>query len=180
MEAVNRRRIRPSNLAYQIAIYTYGTHASVGIRRLLDRDKKTFSLRVLLKQIRNNSQVITRRSFVQRYRKELRDVASIEFERIAGSRAKSLPRDVVQKDLNRLVDVTTRIIKTVDKRIAHHERRPRAGRLPKWREIHQAISTMEDITLRYEFILHQSAPSSLRPANIMEYEADWLEIWGDG
>ena len=90
MEAVKKGGVvKSTNEVYQWAMRVYATHAAIGIRRLLDKNDKTYSLFLLLSKIEKNPQVITRRSFVFRYSPSQRDMGMGDFDNIAGPSASS-------------------------------------------------------------------------------------------
>jgi hypothetical protein len=155
--------IKDTNEVYKWSMRVYATHAAIGIRRLLDKDNKTYSLVLLLSNIEKNPQIITRRSFVFQYPTHLRDMGMKDFDNIAGLNAISLPRHIVKADLDKLDTISNKIRPMVDKVMAHRERKPK--RLPelRWGGLHDAIEQIAKMCARYQLILNQEASASLLP-----------------
>lgn len=171
--------IKSSNEVYRWAMRVYTSHAAIGIRRLLDKNDKTYSLFLLLSKIEKNPQVITRRSFVLRYSPSQRDMAMSDFDDIAGSCVKSLPRDVVHADLDKLLIISDRIRPIVNKVIAHRERKPKRLTKPTWHELHNAIDKIAQMCARYDLILNQVGTISMLPSiNASNTDQDVDIVWG--
>lgn len=171
--------IKPTNEVYRWAMRVYASHAAIGVRRLLDRDDRTYSLLLLLSKIEKNPQVITRRSFVLRYSPSERDIAISDFDDLAGPGVKSLPHNIVRADLDRLFAISDRIRPIVNKVIAHHQRKPRGLTKPTWQEIHDAIDQIAQMCDRYHRILNQVGTISMLPTiNASNTDHDVDIIWG--
>jgi len=171
--------IEPTNEVYQWAMRIYASHAAIGVRRLLDKNDRTYSLLLLLAKIEKNPQIITRRSFVLRYSPSDRDIAMSDFDHLAGSGVKSLPHNVVRADLDKLFAISYRIRAIVNKVIAHHQRKARG--LPKitWQEIHDAIEQIAQMCDRYHRILNQVGTISMLPSiNTSNTDRDVDIVWG--
>lgn len=139
----------------------YAKSVTVGIRRLVEDEKDTYSLRSLLKRICNNPQVITRESYRRRFPKALRNSADNEFCDLCGSNnATSLPRTRVESDLDKLVRIHTRIVPYVNQRVLHLVRHPRHIRNFRWSYIHNSIERIEQIFLIYDSLLHSAGRQS--------------------
>jgi len=179
MEAAQKGNvIEPTNEVYRWAMRIYASHAAIGVRRLLDKDDRTYSLLLLLSKIEKNPQVITRRSFVLRYSLSRRDIAMSDFDDLAGSGVKSLPHNAVRADLNKLFAISDRIRPIVNKVIAHHQRKPRGLTKPTWQEIHDAIDQIVQICDRYHRILNQVGTISMLPSiNVSNADRDVDIVW---
>jgi hypothetical protein len=179
MEAAKKGRvIKPNNEVYKWAMRVYATHAAIGIRRLLDKNDKTYSLLLLLSKMETNPQVITRRSFIFRYSPSERDMGTGDFDDIAGQGAKSLPRHIVCADLDKLEVISTKIRPIVNKVIAHRERKPKRLTRPTWDELHDAIEQIAKMCSRYEHILNQTGGSSMLPSiNASNTDHDVTIVW---
>jgi hypothetical protein len=170
--------IQPTNEVYRWAMRIYASHAAIGIRRLLDRGDRTYSLLLLLSKIDKNPQVITRRSFVLRYSPSERDIAMSDFDDLAGAGVKSLPQNVVRADLDKLFAISDRIRPIVNKVIAHHQRKPRGLTKPTWQEIHDAIDQIAQMCDRYHRILNQFGTISMLPSiNACNTDRDADIVW---
>jgi len=179
MEAARKGNvIEPANEVYRWAMRIYASHAAVGVRRILDRDDRTYSILLLLSKIEKNPQVITRRSFVLRYPPSQRGMAMSDFDDLAGPGVKSLPHNIVRADLDKLVAISNRICPIVNKVMAHHERKPRGLTKPTWQEIHEAIHEIAQMCDRYHRILNQfGAISTLASINASNTDRDVDIVW---
>ena len=179
MEAAQKGgSIKSTNEVYRWTMRVYATHAAIGIRRLLDKSVKTYSLIMLLSKIEKNPQVITKRSFVIRYPQDLKDQGVDDFNNIAGPNAFSLPRDIVKRDLDKLTTISNKIRPIVDKVMAHRERSPKKLSKPTWEELHDAIEKIAKMCAKYNLILNQVATSSMLPSiNASNADCDVMEVW---
>jgi hypothetical protein len=166
----------------------HGRGAAVAIRRLLDYKERrqgqksepvqrTYSLVVLLREMAVSNQLLTRRSFVQPYnrvsRGQLGDAADRRFDKCAGVGKQFMPRSVIVADLRRLERIKRQVKPLVDKAIAHADRN--RGRLsPRTIEdLHEALSVIEEVLLRYYFLLTRGDPGSLLPSrNCTDIKSD--------
>ncbi|MCK4726760.1 MAG: hypothetical protein KAT29_13195 [Anaerolineales bacterium] len=179
MEAAQKGGVvKSSNEVYRWAMRVYATHASIGIRRLLDKDVRTYSLFLLLSKIEKNPQVITRRSFVFRYSSSRRGMGMGDFDKIAGPNSISLPRHIVQTDLDKLVTISNKIRPIVNKVMAHRERKTERITKPTWGELHNAIEQIAQMSARYQLILNQESTTSMLPSiNAIKTDHDVTIIW---
>lgn len=172
------KRIEARNHVYQLYRRMYATHASVALRRLVDKSARAYSLRLLLAQIERHSELISRTWFVHSYPRFLRSFAEQSFNTLAGDRAKFLPRRVVRKDLRNLERQTKRIKTFVDKFIAHRDRRPGLGTHSTYQHLHDSISAVDRLCCRYKFVLWQTGLETHLPGAIRAKRVDCEEVWG--
>jgi hypothetical protein len=179
MEAAEKGgAIKHTNEVYRWAMRVYATHAAIGVRRLLDKGDKTYSLLLLLSKIEKNPQVITRRSFVLRYSQHSRHLGENDFDDIAGPSELSLPHHIAKGDLDKVINISNKIRPIVDKVIAHRERRPKRLSKPRWDDIHLAIEDISKMCERYQLILNQEATFSMIPSiNASNADSDVIKIW---
>ncbi|MFC1632180.1 hypothetical protein ACFL1I_00895 [Candidatus Omnitrophota bacterium] len=142
----------------------YATHVAMGIRRLIDKDNRTYSLFHLMQSIAKNPQIITRRSYVRRYPKHIKRFGQEDFNSLVGAGNDALPKKNVIADLNKFEKNTKRIGTTVDTIFAHSQRKLKGKKKIKWHEIHRAVEGLDKLCIRYSSILNQDANvSSLLP-----------------
>jgi hypothetical protein len=132
--------------------HTYQETVSVRIRRLVDRDKSTVSLRVLLDDIAANSKVLSRARFVSLYPDHIDWVAQDMFDRLTGKGEQFLPAVVAKTDLDELIIASPRIKDVVDKMFGHHDRKP-PDEAPTWGEIKACIERLKKTTQKYRALL---------------------------
>ena len=147
----------------------YAWAASVRVRQVCDVDPRSVSLVRLLKDIARTPGSITRRCFARPYRAEIQWVAERRFDTIAGKGAVRLPASVPAKDLKQLRQAESRIRVFVNKQVAHLDRMNRRRKLPKYSELHGAITLIERLYVKYERLLLSRGPGKLLPT--------WLDDW---
>lgn len=163
-DASKGKRIGSDNEVYRFIMRAYATHAAISIRRLLDPDKRTYSLFHLVRCISKNPQVITRRSYVGRYSRANRHLGEADFDELAGPGSASFPQSVVQQDLGDLEAIQDKMFPVFNKFIAHRERSPRGFTRATWNELHKAIREIDRICVRYCLILNQLAMDTMLPS----------------
>jgi len=169
--------IKPTNEIYKWVQKIYGTDAAISVRCILDEDKRTYSLMLLLRKIVQNPQVITRRSFVYKYSEKF--LGQKDFDNLTSIGINSLPRKVVEQDLYKLEKIASRIRPIVNKVIAHRERKPKGLTKITWNELHYAIKEIEKMCIRYSLILNQKGIDTMLPSiNASRCRSDASIIWG--
>lgn len=173
---------------YQWLLAMYGRDAVVGIRRMMDRDWRSSSLLNLLRSIEANNRVITLERFTRpylRYRHDRagwRRTAAREFASLVGTSHRFLPKQLVRDDRRELERRWRTIQRVANKRIAHFSPASSVRRTPLWRDIHDMISAMEQITIRYIWLLHQAdwsrglMPSEYRTTG--DFHRELIAFWG--
>jgi hypothetical protein len=145
----------------------------VGIRKLMDHDKRSISLYHLLKELEANPQVITRESHLSFYSKQNKIIGNKCFDRIAGSGSNKLSKRVPQNDLKQLKNAEDKIRKIVNQKIAHLDRKNLKRKYPTFHEVVDVISLFEKIFLKYQLLLSADAPSHMLPA----WQHDWMRVF---
>lgn len=168
----------PQNGMYRWIRRTYATHGCMGVRRLLDKDRRTYSLLVLVGEIVDNSQFISRKSFVHQYPSFMRDHAHMDFDKLAGVGNPVIPRENLIVDRELLLEQSRKLKSDIDKRVAHSDRDGALYRRALWSDLHDVVVIIERIACRYDLILRQSGNDSLLPGDIQKYQDDWEAMWG--
>lgn len=164
---------------YRWTMRCYQTHVALGIRRIIDTDKRTYSLLILLREIEQNPNVITRRSFLSKYSSNTKCLGETEFDRIAGPGQSALSSRAVTNDLLKIEAIARDLRPIVDKVIAHRERKYRILRRVTWNTIHKSISDIEDICKCYSLILNQVTMISMLPSiSASDASNEVKSIWG--
>lgn len=180
MERIHRSgRITHRSHVYQWLMRTNATHLAMGVRRLLDRQPKTYSLLHVVRSIHAMPQVITRRSFVGRYSRATKELGEADFDNLAGDGVDHLPQSVVASDLRSLEDLASDVRPVVDKVIAHSERiRGRVAGVT-WNTLHEAVRVLDQMAVRYDLILRQNgwAGNSVAPADMFDLDGDLDHAW---
>ncbi len=152
----------------------YGVTTAIGIRRQLDLDKRSVSLKGLLLQIKAelvcHPDLLSRQKFVTNYPPELVSVAQREFDRLVGIGETRVGVAYVQRDLDHLDAITQPIKHFANKRVAHRD----MGDVEKRRlgELDDCLQALGDMADRYPRILTGSG-STVVP----ELPPDWKSVF---
>ncbi len=157
-----------SNLLLRWLDEIYLTDMTVTIRKLLDEDKRTYSLVVLLRELRDGAELITRRRFLGRSKGWMRTFLSGQFDKLAGAGANHLPKEVIDSDVAKLARFRKPIKKFVDNRVAHLERKAHQVEL-KLRELETCIDLIHEIALKYSTILLRES-GTLEPVFVSDLQ----------
>lgn len=177
LTAAAAKQIPAGNLVYQWTIRAYGVSAAVGVRRVLESGKTTYSLGLLLERIANNPQVLTRASFLRAYPKAIRHLGEADFDLLAGEGEAHFPAATARRDLKQLRENARRITRLVNRAIAHRDRKRRRWRNPTYQEIHDMIAQLDEICCKYRLLLLQIGNKSLLPGNIDDFVSHCELVW---
>ncbi len=140
---------------------TYQETLSLRIRRLLDTDKRTDSLGVVLSDIAANSKVLSRERLValyiqggtdQRINEHLSSEAGGVFDRVAGKDERFFRPRTAGDDLDELTRASRRIRDVADKVFAHSDRK-RPEESPTWGEADECVERLTKTTQKYRALL---------------------------
>jgi len=130
--------------------HAYQEALTLRVRRLLDRDPKTHSLRLVLEDIARNSEVISRERFRTLYpgTDGMQMVAEKKFDELAGLGSQHYCDADAANDLQALLALADRVIQVADKSFAHFDKTP-PSHLPTWAEAAESIELLFDISRKY-------------------------------
>lgn len=165
--------IQTSNSFYRYFANTYVSHTVIGVRRQIKTDAQCISLALLLQEMTQTPNVLSRKYFVELYEgTTVEDLADSDFDRFCKPGAPHIDPDLVTADLRKLRDATARCEDFADKRVAHREKRePKA--LPTYNEVDACIDLLDELYVRYLLLFHAQAMDSLLPT----WQYDWTEIF---
>lgn len=160
--------------------------AAVAVRKQVDRNPDTVSLRRLLEAIALDAHLLTRADYLARaddaadpttergrlHVEGLRDLLQDRFDGLAGSGKEHLEEDNVRADLARLETASERVKRFVNKTIAH---RDRAGVdvTADWADLNGAIDTLMQIVRKYNELLDAARAPGIVPV----YQHNWTAIF---
>ena len=159
----------PASMLFDFIASSYATTQAVGVRRLLDRNKRTNSLGGLLEQMDEHNEVLTRVEFVSRSLWITPGAADSDFDRFAGVGAVVVNRNRISSDIVRLRATSQTVRTYVDKVIAHTDAIP-PDALPSFNELHAAIDAIGEVFLTWHEFLCGVSVANLIPHPI----GDWL------
>ena len=137
-------------------VQQYVEAASVRVRRLVDRDRRTGSLWRLLKDIEDRADIITREWFVDQFTQghltgdKWRDSSAIgiahgAFNRWSNTSKGCVDPVVVARHREQIERACEAVHTYVDKRIAHYDTQIATSdlRVPLWKDLDSAIDTID-------------------------------------
>jgi hypothetical protein len=166
-------RIQINNSFYGYITSTYVSHAVIGLRRQVKIDRQSISLALLLQELINKPEVLTRKYFVGLYEESsVKTLADKDFDRFASPGAAHIDPTKVKRDLQRLQDFTRKCEDFADMRIAHRDRREPKS-LPTFNEVDDCISLLDELYVKYLLMFEAKAMDTLLPT----WQYDWKEIF---
>lgn len=147
---------------------------SVGVRSLIDLDKRSHSLARILFEMLENPKIISRDWHVRMYRGTPlgEEFGHMSFNSSVGINSKYLTQTAIRSDLRRIEDASERIRRFVNKRVAHRASRGAIRRLPRLNELDSALNTLDDVFCRYNLLLTADGGDSVRATR----QYDWREV----
>ena len=155
-------------------LQNHGRSLMLQVRKLVDSDRRTYSLRKLLGEIANNPGSITKRSFVAAYKEHHRDIAAVNWARyVGGTSVLQLPNSVPLQDIELLDRLSKRICVLVNKDVAHLDRR-RRKRTTNFNELYYLLRKLVSIAAKYGDLLGRPVADDLDNFAITY---DWMSIF---
>jgi hypothetical protein len=178
----NQRIMEHSNRRFLNDVWSwYGISMGIAVRRLVDTDRRTKSLVVLLQSIRAHPDVFHIDIFSQIFPASRDDLKQL-IKPVSDASGEGLDLAAVTNDLDHLKKTTKRVCDWVNDFIAHgrYLEDPAAQvalekTVPKYVELHDAIDAIENVALKYAriFLKHDRLPY-----DVAEIDADlWLSIF---
>lgn len=159
---------------HQWVLQNHGRSLMLQVRKLVDSDPRTYSLRKLLGEIANNPESITKRSFVAAYPKHHRDIAANNWAKyVHGESVPHLPKSVPLKDIELLKCLSKRVCILVNKEVAHLNRR-RRKRTTNFDEVYYLLKQLVSIAAKYGDLLGKPVADDL---NNFAITYDWMSIF---
>jgi AbiU2 len=159
----------------------YVSGMAMAIRRQTDDDSRSISFMRLLKLIKGNPSLVSRK----RYRNlfpaddefvkqsdELGSKKSIndDYDGLVGAGKLQPTRDDIQAEIDELLRVTHKVVTLGDKVIAHHDQQ-KPTNLPTFAEVGEAIACLETLVQKYKLLFEATSISM----NVT-YQYDWKAI----
>lgn len=155
---------------------------TIGIRRLVDGDRRTISFKRLLGQLEEHRNEFTRDSYVRRWvdgpaeSPKLRDEVDQRFHTTMANRAfdrfsemgDALSRRVIAQDRDQLDRATERLVQYVDEHVAHLAASP-TNDAPTYDEFHRALDHLGGMLQKYRLLIDQVSLAWTTPT----IQGDW-------
>lgn len=146
------QEINKGNLFYDWLSKNYGQSSLMGIRRLIDKDKKTLSLYVLLQDCLENNNKLSRKLHISLYSDEMKGLGENQFDDLAGKNNNSFPKSEIEKDIYKLDNIRELLKSHINKKIAHLDKKEH-GKIPTLLEIYNSVDTLVEIAHKYSLII---------------------------
>lgn len=173
---------------YHWIVNSYIEAGSVAVRRQLDRDARTVSLRNMLRKLEQNHTSLTRESF-QRLRTFSPDslfhkpaiwqAVGVEFDNLFGHGWPHLDQGIVQADITLLETESAAIREQVNKEIAHTDRKGMKGPKATGAIFEKCLNHLDEITVKYLYLVSGQNANTLRAQFAYDFEEvftfPWLE-----
>ena len=159
---------------HEWVLHNHGRSLMLQVRKLVDSDSQSYSLRKLLGEIANNPKSITKRSFIATYPKHHHDIAAVNWARYAGGdNVKHLPKSVPLQDIDLLKKLSNRIRVLVNKDVAHMDR-SRRRRTTNFDELYKLLRKLVSLAAKYGDLLGKPVADDLDNFSIAY---DWMAIF---
>jgi hypothetical protein len=156
----NKRLQESGGLLIKWLKHSYIEAGCVGLRRQLDQDKRSVSLRNVLKDLKREAKSITQDQFVgfiafapnsafhnpTKYK-----IAQMDFTKLFGTL--HLDGSIVQSDVNLLLKEGDSIKELVNKEIAHLDRTGMRNPKPSGHHFEKCLNHLEQVTRKYFYLL---------------------------
>lgn len=155
----------------------YGAAQGIAIRRQADTNRRACSLGLLIKEIRDNAQRLTRDDYVGLLGERLDDKRMVErmragFDRLAGP-GQHLDRQIPDCDLAALQGAAKQVRVYVDEHLAHDMAEPRVAQSVTFADLHAAIDSISELFTKYAVMLTGGWWAELEPV----IQGDWKAIF---
>jgi hypothetical protein len=147
----------PANFHQWVRV-NYVVAQALAIRRQVDRDKRTVSLRRLMDEIIDRPEVVSRERYLSLYEEAgLGDIGAKDWERLVGSRDYLDPAEVEQ-DVADLVAASGPIRELVNKQIAHRDQQALRSDVT-FNQLHTVIDMLAELYVKYVRLLSATSTS---------------------
>ncbi len=152
----------------------YAVYASIGLRRQIDKDQRTISLRRLLEEIRDQPEVLSRERYVALWDEPAirKRFAAEAFDKFAGPGKPHIDPAMVEEDCSQLVKKIEGMKEYVDKRIAHYDKEG-PTMLPTYADLDECLEFVEDLLKKYLAIIRADVRRQILPT----WQYDWKQIF---
>lgn len=157
----------------------YVVAQTVGIRSLVDQSRGSHSLWRLLFEVLEHPGILDRGMHVRMYRSSPlgEELGHMSFNAVAGRGSKCLSQRATRTELRRIENVSERVRRFVNKRVAHRTNPGEIRRLPTFDEIDAALTTLDEVFCKYNLLLTAEGMSTCHATRQYEWRQVLLEPW---
>ena len=167
-------RIHLASDFYEWMGSVYAHYASIGLRRQIDKDERTISLRRLLEKIKDQPEVLSRERYVALWDDPVlrKRFADGQFNEFTGPGKPHIDPAMVEEDVSQLVKKIESVKGYVDKRIAHYDRQGPTT-LPTYADLNECLDFVEVLLRKYLNVFR----AEMRPRILPVWQYDWKQIF---
>lgn len=167
-------KVAKQNHFYEWLWYMYTTGLAVEIRKLIDRNDQTISVRTLLEAMKRNPQVISRRRYKERFVDDVYEEADADkyLDKLLGEGKQQIEVARIQAEIDELEKKAKKIKDYVDKLVAHTDKEEPTD-IPSIQEGDEAIDYIVEIVDLYYPYFQGIDPGDREP----NFSYDWTEIF---
>lgn len=151
----------------------YGKSLLLYIRKLADKDSRSYSVRKLVGDISVNCKLISKYACLCCYRGHHKQTVSYFWDNKIGSKYMYLPREIPLKHIEEIKCLTKKAVTVVDKSIAHFDRTKRI-RTIEFEEADKIIFQLVEILYFYSVLLGAGVACD---TNNLTIQYDWKSIF---
>jgi hypothetical protein len=162
----------------------YLFNAALGVRRLIDRDRRSISLLLLLEDIAKKPEILSRKRYAALFEDSglSDDTAYINrcFDSLVGEGKDCPDRRDIEHNMQKLLIIAKILIRYVNKMVAHIDKGT-IRKLPTINDLDASIDCLADITKKYYAILHAGGVELLPVAQTpwkRIFEIPWISSRG--
>jgi len=157
----------------------YLYNAAIGVRRFVDKDTRSVSLYLLLKDIKENNEILSR----ERYTALFKDTGFADdfdyinrgFDELVGEGKKHIEPADVEDDINKLIRRTEVLTTYVNKTVAHLDKE-NLETLPTIKDLDDSIDLIVKLVQKYYAILH-AGTTILQPVPQRPWKSIFNVVW---
>ncbi len=171
-------RIQKPSTFYQWMGITYSTAAAIGVRRQLDKDKRSISFVRLFKEIQKKPAILSRSRFVSLYTNPdtKGTFADHDFDRFAGPGGLHVNPDIIGSDFQKLETMTAIVERYATKTIAHFdEKGPDVP--PTFKDLDGCLDLLQELVKKYLLLFRTQAYLDILPVWHYEWQEIFREPW---
>jgi putative transcriptional regulator len=146
--------VRTNNRLVAWMTWHYVVGMLMGARRLVDERNDSVSFVRLLFDMQKNCDLLTRAAHVHLYSSDAMEwLAHANFDKLAGKDAPSFPKQDLESDTDRLLDLWPKLEPLANRRIAHIDEASRLGELPKYEDLDNFVDELARLVKKYCLLL---------------------------
>jgi len=154
----------------------YGNTLLVYIRKLADKDPRTYSIRKLVGDIANNNRRVTRYALLRCYEARHKQSYLNYWDTNIGNNHKFLPKGIPLQHINKIKSLTEKAVNMVESSIVHTNRKIRA-RTFEFAEADKIIFELVKILYFYSVLIGGQVACDINNYSIQYDDDDWQSIF---